>query len=140
LNTPVFNNRDCGTCPIRHRAVCSRCEQDELEALNAIKYYRSFEAGQPVIREFYADRDYDATGSIVFARKMRALDPAEVAAKCVRACREGKVRTIDGEDITIEFESICFHSDTPGALEIGTSVRKQLLENGVKIAPPSHTG
>lgn len=97
------------------------------------------EAGQPVIREFYADRDYNSVGSIVFARKMRKLDPAEVANKCVRACIEGKVRTIDGEDITIEFESICFHSDTPGALEIGTSVRKHLLENGVTIARPSHT-
>ena len=26
------------------------------------------EAGQPVIREFYADRDYDSSGSIVFTR------------------------------------------------------------------------
>ncbi len=39
----------CGDCPIRHRAVCARCEPNELEALDAIKYYRSFEAGQTVI-------------------------------------------------------------------------------------------
>lgn len=39
----------CGDCPIRHRAVCARCEVDELAALEAIKYYRSFEAGQTVI-------------------------------------------------------------------------------------------
>ncbi|MCK8464916.1 Crp/Fnr family transcriptional regulator [Aliiroseovarius sp. S1339] len=43
------NTRDCGTCPIRHRAVCARCQPDELEQLDAIKYYRTFEAGQPVI-------------------------------------------------------------------------------------------
>lgn len=96
------------------------------------------EAGQPVIREFFADRDYDSSGSIVFARKMRKLDPQEVAEKCLRACADGKVRTVDGEDIVIEFESICFHSDTPGALEIGTAVRKQLIDNGVSIAQPSH--
>jgi len=95
------------------------------------------EAGQPVIREFYADRDYDTSGSIVFARKMRALDPQEVAQKCLRACSEGKVRTVEGADISIEFESICFHSDTPGALAIGTAVRETLLEAGVTIAPPS---
>ena len=29
------------------------------------------EAGQPVIREFYADRDYDDSGSIVFTRACR---------------------------------------------------------------------
>lgn len=96
------------------------------------------EAGQPVIREFYADRDYDKSGSIVFARKMRKLDPGEMAEKCVRACREGKVRTVEGDEIKIPFESICFHSDTPGALQIGTAVRDALMANGVTIASPNH--
>ena len=40
---------DCGDCPIRHRAVCARCEADELLHLEQIKYYRSFEAGQTLI-------------------------------------------------------------------------------------------
>lgn len=91
-------------------------------------------AGVPVVREFYADRDYANTGSIVFSRKMRRLDPQEVADKCVRACLEGKVRTVEGEDINIAFDSICFHSDTPGALAIGTAVRAGLVENGIRIA------
>lgn len=42
-------SQECGDCPIRHRAVCARCESDELEQLEQIKYYRSFEAGQTVI-------------------------------------------------------------------------------------------
>ncbi len=41
--------KDCGQCPIRHRAVCSRCEPDELEALEAVKYYRTYDAGQPIL-------------------------------------------------------------------------------------------
>jgi len=41
--------QNCGDCPIRHRAVCARCEKDELAALEKIKYYRSFEAGQTVV-------------------------------------------------------------------------------------------
>ena len=40
---------DCGSCPIRHRAVCARCEPDELTRLEQIKYYRSYQAGQTVI-------------------------------------------------------------------------------------------
>ena len=40
---------ECGNCPIRHRAVCARCEVDELEELERIKYYRTYEAGQPVV-------------------------------------------------------------------------------------------
>ncbi|MDO8882747.1 MAG: Crp/Fnr family transcriptional regulator [Pseudotabrizicola sp.] len=43
------SNQDCGDCPIRHRAVCARCEEDELIQLEQIKYYRSYQAGQTVI-------------------------------------------------------------------------------------------
>ncbi|MFC4218141.1 transcriptional regulator FnrL [Pseudophaeobacter arcticus] len=49
MNAPTISHINCADCPIRHRAVCARCESDELEALDAIKYYRSYEAGQPII-------------------------------------------------------------------------------------------
>ncbi len=52
----------CSECPIRHRAVCARCETDELERLNAIKYYRSYEAGQTIV--WSGDR-MDFVGSLV---------------------------------------------------------------------------
>jgi len=39
---------ECANCPIRHRAVCARCEADELAHLEEIKYYRSFQAGQTI--------------------------------------------------------------------------------------------
>ena len=38
----------CGDCPIRHRAVCARCEGDELAELERIKFYRGYDAGQVV--------------------------------------------------------------------------------------------
>ena len=41
--------QDCSDCPIRYRAVCARCEPHELDRLDSIKYYRSFQAGQTVI-------------------------------------------------------------------------------------------
>jgi CRP/FNR family transcriptional regulator len=53
---------ECGDCPIRHRAVCARCESDELEMLDRIKYYRRFQAGQTVI--WSGDR-MDFVGSVV---------------------------------------------------------------------------
>ncbi|PZX09486.1 transcriptional regulator FnrL [Celeribacter halophilus] len=49
MSDKTFDHKDCGSCPIRHRAVCARCEADELEELDSIKYYRSYEAGQPII-------------------------------------------------------------------------------------------
>ena len=55
-------SRECDDCPIRHRAVCARCESDELEQLEQIKYYRNFEAGQTVI---WAGDKMDFVGSVV---------------------------------------------------------------------------
>ena len=49
LHSPKLAPQDCGDCPIRHRAVCSRTEPDELARLEDMKYYRSFQAGQTVI-------------------------------------------------------------------------------------------
>jgi CRP/FNR family transcriptional regulator len=53
---------ECADCPIRHRAVCARCEADELELLDRIKYYRSFEAGQTLI---WSGDHMDFVGSVV---------------------------------------------------------------------------
>lgn len=49
VHPPKLGPQDCGDCPIRHRAVCARCEPDELARLEDMKYYRSFQAGQTVI-------------------------------------------------------------------------------------------
>lgn len=95
------------------------------------------EVGQPTVREFYADRDYGDNGWIVFTRDAGRPDPKAIARKVLRACTEGKVRTVTGADIDIEFESICFHSDTLGALEIAREIRAALVGAGVRIAPVS---
>lgn len=54
--------QNCSDCPIRHRAVCARCEPDELARLEDIKYYRSFEAGQTII---WSGDKMDFVGSVV---------------------------------------------------------------------------
>ncbi len=49
MNETTFRLKDCGTCPIRFNAVCARCEPDEMAHLDRIKYYRNYEAGQPIV-------------------------------------------------------------------------------------------
>jgi 5-oxoprolinase (ATP-hydrolysing) subunit A len=107
------------------------------QSLGSATYAAAQEAGQPVVREFYADRDYDDSGSIVFTRDAGRPDPMAIAQKVLRACREGKVLTVTGGEIGIEFESICFHSDTLGALDIVRHMREALLAEGIRIAPVS---
>lgn len=112
-----------------------------IYCMGASATYRiASQAGHPVIREFYADRDYDTTGRIVFTRKPGHHDPRAAADRVVRACMDGKVRPIDGDDIEIGFESVCVHSDTPGSVELLIAIREALTASGIRIAAPSQAG
>ncbi|MEP2783441.1 MAG: Crp/Fnr family transcriptional regulator [Pseudoruegeria sp.] len=65
MTAPDFTSTvhiQCGTCPIRQRAVCSRCDASELEELDQIKYYRKFDAGQSIV---WAGDCVDFVGSVV---------------------------------------------------------------------------
>jgi CRP/FNR family transcriptional regulator len=59
---PAIDLRSCGACPIRHRAVCARCETDELVELEEMKFYRTFQAGQPIV---WAGDRLEFVGSVV---------------------------------------------------------------------------
>lgn len=52
----------CGDCPIRFRAVCSKCDQDELALLDQIKSYRSYRAGETIA---WTDEPMEVFGSVV---------------------------------------------------------------------------
>ena len=89
--------------------------------------------GVKAVGEFFADRDYDASGRIVFTRKMGRLSPTTVADKVLLACQQGLVDTVDGLRIPIDFDSICIHSNTPGALQLIRTTRNRLLEAGIAL-------
>jgi 5-oxoprolinase (ATP-hydrolysing) subunit A len=93
--------------------------------------------GLRCVFELYADLGYDAQGNLVITRHHEALTPNEVSARVVRMVKEGRVRTMDGEDIALEGNSVCVHSDTPGSIEIVRAVRQALDEAGFQIASPA---
>lgn len=46
----ILNERvKCSECPIRHRAVCARCDDSELSTLEGMKSYRSYTAGETIL-------------------------------------------------------------------------------------------
>ncbi|QXT40382.1 transcriptional regulator FnrL [Gymnodinialimonas ceratoperidinii] len=59
---PFKVNSDCSDCPIRHRAVCARCDADELEQLEAVKFYRTYAAGEVIV---WAGDAMDFVASVV---------------------------------------------------------------------------
>ena len=54
--------RECGDCPIRYRAVCARCEMDELAQLSAMKSYKVYQPGESLQ---WAREEMDHVCSIV---------------------------------------------------------------------------
>lgn len=93
-------------------------------------------AGIRVAREAFADRAYNEDGTLVSRKVAGSLitDPGE-AAKRVLDMVHGKVRAITGREIPLRVETICLHSDTPGAPAIAKAVREHLEASGVKLTP-----
>ncbi len=93
-------------------------------------------AGLRTVTEAFADRAYNADGSLV----SRTLEGAvlhsveAVTDQVVRIAREGTVVAIDGSVIAVRAESICLHGDTPGAVQLAASVRAALTGAGVCVA------
>lgn len=106
-----------------------------LYCMQASKTYElAKEMSQPVAREFFADREYNAEGQIVFTRRIaEELDPEELGERTLRAVAQGTVKTVDGQEIEVEADSICVHSDTPGAAKIAEAIVRKLGENGIEI-------
>lgn len=96
-------------------------------------YHAARQMGLRTIREFYADRHYDNSGSIVFTRNVGKLNTQEVVEKVLEACIHGRVKTVEGDWREIEFESICIHSDTAGALSLIEATHTALAQEGIAI-------
>jgi UPF0271 protein len=94
--------------------------------------------GLQTAAEVFADRNYNADGSLVSRTRPDALlhDPGEAAERVVRMLREGKVRAIDGTDVAITPETICVHGDKPDAVAFAQALRGRLEREGVVIAAP----
>lgn len=79
--------------------------------------------GHRLIAEYYGDLDYRPDGSLIVTREHEAKDPAEMAARCLRAIEKGQGTATDGSHFATRCESVCIHSDTPNALDIARAVR-----------------
>jgi UPF0271 protein len=102
----------------------------------SVTYEVAKKMDQPVATEFFADRDYNDEGQIVFTRKVTdELDPEEVGERVVRGLTEGKVTTVNGKDIEIPSDSVCVHSDTPGAAKLAEAIVRKLGESDIEVRP-----
>jgi len=78
--------------------------------------------------EYYVDLEYDDDGSLIITRKHIAYDPAEATARLERVMREGVAVSVSGKEIPMRADTVCVHSDTPGAAELAQAVASKLEE------------
>lgn len=95
------------------------CPAESLMAAMAI------ESGIKIKREVFADRSYNDDLTLVDRSKPKALltKPQEVTEHVGWIVHEQKIKSVTGNFIPIEAETICVHGDNPAALEILKGIR-----------------
>lgn len=137
-----------------HGALYNRIVRDESQAAAVVDAIRSVDnslavltqpgaavgrlarqAGLRVFREAFADRAYNADGTLVSRRLPGAVitDPAEVASRVLRMVREREVVAIDGSVVPIDADSVCVHGDSPSAVAMARAVRARLEAESVAV-------
>ncbi len=91
--------------------------------------------GMRVAEEVFADRGYNADGTLVNRALPGAFvkDPEEAIARVIKMVKTKKVTAVNGEEIDINADSICVHGDNPKAIEFVDRIRKSLIENGIEV-------
>ena len=91
--------------------------------------------GLPVVSEVFADRTYQADGSLTPRSQPNAIvtDENAAVAQVLRMVREGKVRATDGTDVAIKADTLCLHGDGAHPMEFARKLRQELAAAGVEI-------
>jgi UPF0271 protein len=93
------------------------------------------EAGFAVAAEAFADRRYEADGSLRSRKFNDALvnDPELAATQALRIVEQENVVAANGSVVRLHAETICVHGDTPGAVEIVSAVHRRLVGAGIRV-------
>lgn len=86
--------------------------------------------------EVFSDRTYQKDGSLTSRREENALikDHKIAVNQVIRMVKEGKVKSVQGEDVVIQADTICIHGDGLHALEFAQYISNALREAGITIA------
>jgi UPF0271 protein len=144
-----------------HGALYNQAETDGALAVAIITAVRAFDrnlrlvgragsamaraaaaAGHPFTPEAFADRRYQPDGSLLPRSLPGAVltDPEEIARQVRSLITNGEVVANDGSHLSIAFETLCLHGDTPGSAVLATRIRKELSALGVNVSAPRLPG
>ena len=118
-------------------------EFDDTLMIYTIKDSATWQAAQNKglrpVAEFFADRPYYKNGQVKMFNwtiEEAGGDPGTLGERVTRLIIQGEISSFEGGTIAMTAETVCVHSDTPGAPEILKAVRDALDENHITMAPP----
>ncbi|MDH5161897.1 LamB/YcsF family protein [Heyndrickxia oleronia] len=86
--------------------------------------------------EVFSDRTYQEDGSLTSRREENALihDQEVAVNQVIRMVKEGKVKSLQGVDISIQAHTVCIHGDGQNALQFAKYISTSLQNAGITIA------
>jgi 5-oxoprolinase (ATP-hydrolysing) subunit A len=98
--------------------------------------------GLRCVGEAFADRAYERDGTLRQRTLPGALleDPEQAARQALEIVVRQRVSLDGGSEIRVLAETLCIHSDTPGAAAIALTVSERLKAAGVQIRAMSAAG
>jgi UPF0271 protein len=95
-------------------------------------------AGLCVVHEVFAERAYDADGTLAPRGTPGAvIDDLDTALAQVRTLlRDGVVVARDGSRVPLRADTLCLHGDRPDAADFARALRKALDADGIAVAAP----
>ena len=138
-----------------HGALYNRAARDPAAAAAVARAVRGFDpalvlvglaasllvdagrdAGLAVAEEAFADRMYEADGTLRSREHPDAvLEAPEAAARQALAIAGGSLRAVDGTPLAVRADTICVHGDLPGAAARARAVREALDTVGIEVRP-----
>lgn len=141
-----------------HGALYNKAVNDEDTALGVIEAIKSISgdlihvvlAGSKweriaqdknvkIAKETYADREIMQDGTLC-PRSIEGSvieDSDLIVERTIRMVQKKEVKTFDGGVINVDFDSICLHGDTKGAVEIAKKINTSFEKNNITITPMS---
>ena len=85
--------------------------------------------------EIFADRNYEDDGNLVSRKKSHALitDPEQAKKHVLKMVQTQSLNCHSGKQIPCEIDSVCIHGDNLSSLATAKSIKKNLIENGLKL-------
>jgi len=87
------------------------------------------------VEEVFADRAYQADGSLVSRTQPGAMieEEAQAIAQTISLVRDKQVTAIDGSTVKVNAQTVCLHGDGAHALDFARTIRARLKQEGISV-------